>query len=104
MRTRLAIFAASALLMLSCGPKKAKAPVVLTRDFPMAEIPMMITQPAERMQWLGQHFWDRFTATDSLYFCDSLTVNGVPLTALYLTESGVDLKPQASQASTLFFT
>ena len=43
---------------------------------------MMITQPEERMVWLGQHFWDRFTAVDSLYYCDSVTVNGVPLEKL----------------------
>ena len=43
---------------------------------------MMITQPEERVIWLGQHFWDRFTAADSLYYCDSVTVNGVPLEKL----------------------
>lgn len=48
----------------------------------MAEIPMMITEPAERIAWLGEHFWDGFTAADSLYFCDSATVNGVPLDKL----------------------
>ena len=76
---KLIILTALAAVLCSCGPrKKAAAPVNHTRDFPMAEIPMMITEPSERMVWLGQHFWDRFTATDSLYFCDSLTVNGVP--------------------------
>ena len=81
MKGRKLIFLTAGLLaVLACGPKKTKsAPVSLTRDFPMAEIPMMITQPEERMVWLGQHFWDRFTATDSLYFCDSVTVNGVPM-------------------------
>ena len=75
--TKLIIWGGLLLLTLSCGPKKGKAPVVLTRDFPMMEIPMMITEPMERMTWISQHFWDRFTATDSLYFCDSVTVNGV---------------------------
>lgn len=65
------------LLALSCGPRKTKAPAIPTRDFPMAEIPVMITEPTERLTWLSQHFWDRFTALDSLYFCDSVTVNGV---------------------------
>lgn len=78
MKTRSFIILSGLLALLSCGPKKTSAPVVLTRDFPMAEIPMMITEPQERMAWLSQHFWDRFTATDSLYFCDSVTVNGVP--------------------------
>ena len=78
MRSRLGIGLLLALA-LACGQpgKKAeKAPA--TRAFPMAEIPVMITEPMERLTWLSQHFWDRFTATDSLYFCDSVTVNGVP--------------------------
>ncbi len=80
---RLIILTALTAVLFSCGPgKKTSAPAVLTRDFPAAVIPMMITEPSERVVWLGQHFWDRFTATDSLYFCDSLTVNGVPLEKL----------------------
>jgi len=70
------------MTVLSCGPKKTSAPAVQKRDFPMAEVPMMITQPEERMVWLSQHFWDGFTAVDSLYFCDSVTVNGVPVDKL----------------------
>lgn len=66
------------LLAVSCGPGKPSAPRKLTREFPAMEIPVMLTEPQERGEWLGQHFWDRFTAPDSLYFCDSLTVNGVP--------------------------
>lgn len=38
---------------------------------------MMLEDPGERLSWLAQHFWDRYTAPDSLYFCDSLHVNGV---------------------------
>jgi hypothetical protein len=37
----------------------------------------MLEDPQERLSWLAQHFWDRYTAPDSLYFCDSLHVNGV---------------------------
>ena len=43
----------------------------------MAEVPMMITQPDQRMEWIAQHFWEPFTQTDKLYYCDSVTVNGV---------------------------
>lgn len=67
----------AAVLALACGPKKPQAPV--TRDFPMAEAPRMVSDPGQRMEWLCDHFWDRFTATDSLYHCDSVTVNGVPM-------------------------
>ena len=67
------------LLALSCGPKKAKGPAAVpTRDFPVPEVPMMITDVSERMAWIGQHYWDLFTRPDSLYYCDSLTINGVP--------------------------
>lgn len=64
---------------LSCGTRKKAAPAApATRDFPMAEVPVMITEPHERATWIAQHFWDRFTQPDKLYFCDSVTVNGVP--------------------------
>jgi hypothetical protein len=79
---KLIILAGALAAVLSCGPKKKSAPVVQTRDFPMVEVPMMITQPQERVAWLAQHFWDSFTAVDSLYFCDSVTVNGVPVDKL----------------------
>ncbi len=41
------------------------------------EIPMMITEPSERLLWLGENMWNRFTDTSALYLCDSLHVNGV---------------------------
>lgn len=63
---------------LSCAPKKKAAPAApATRDFPMAEVPVMITEPGERAIWIAQHFWDRFTQPEKLYLCDSATVNGV---------------------------
>ena len=78
MRRRLGILFL-VVLALSCGQKKKVAPAApATREFPMAEVPMMITEPEERAVWIAQHFWDRFTQPDKLYPCDSLTVNGVP--------------------------
>ncbi len=79
MNVRKLLLAGMCLLALSCGPRKTAAPESHTRAFPAAEIPMMITEPSERMAWLGEHFWDRYTATDSLYYSDSVTVNGVTL-------------------------
>ena len=79
MNVRKLLVASVCVLALSCGPRKVAAPVSHTRAFPAAEIPMMITEPSERMAWLGEHFWDRYTATDSLYYSDSVTVNGVTL-------------------------
>ena len=79
MNVRKLLVASVCVLALSCGPRKVAAPESHTRAFPAAEIPMMITEPSERMAWLGEHFWDRYTATDSLYYSDSVTVNGVTL-------------------------
>ena len=79
MNVRKLLLASVCVLALSCGPRKVAAPESHTRAFPAAEIPMMITEPSERMAWLGEHFWDRYTATDSLYYSDSVTVNGVTL-------------------------
>ena len=79
MNVRKLLLASACVLALSCGPRKGVAPVNPTRAFPAAEVPMMITEPSERMAWLGEHFWDRYTATDSLYYSDSVTVNGVTL-------------------------
>ena len=79
MNVRKLLIASAFVLALSCGPRKVAAPVSHTRAFPAAEVPMMITEPSERMAWLGEHFWDRYTATDSLYYSDSVTVNGVTL-------------------------
>ena len=67
------------VLAVACGPRKVQASVSQTRAFPAAEVPMMITEPEERIAWLGAHFWDRYTAMDHLYFSDSVTVNGVSM-------------------------
>ncbi len=37
----------------------------------------MIEDVGERAAWLSSHYWDNFTQTDSLYFSDSLRLNGV---------------------------
>lgn len=67
-----------AALAVSCGGKKQQVrPAPETREFPLPRIPAMITEPAERAAWMSQHFWDSFTAPETLYRCDSLTVNGV---------------------------
>ena len=77
MKERFVILLACALFIWGCATKKGAAPSV-ERAFPAAEIPMMIEEPDARVSWLVKHFWDRFTEPDSLYFSDSLHVNGVP--------------------------
>lgn len=75
MKVRIPIL--SLLLLAACGGPRNQAPA--TRAFPAVEIPMMMSDPAERAVYLTEHFWDRFTATDQLYPGDSLSVNGVSL-------------------------
>lgn len=73
----------TAFLLYACGsPTGSVVFESNLRDFPMEEIPMMMSEPLERASWLADHFWDRFTNPDTLYYCDSLTVNGVSKEAL----------------------
>ena len=71
----------AAILVLGCGQsrKNNKPAAPTTRDFPLVEVPVMITEPQERLEWLAIHMWDRFTDTGKLYYSDSLTLNGVPV-------------------------
>ena len=70
------ICAASLLLALSCGPKRAKAPAVsAARPFPQVEIPALITEPQERIQYASLHFWDRFLS--QLAPADTLAYGGL---------------------------
>lgn len=83
------------IMLISCGQgkkTKALAPAATTRDFPVVEVPMMITEPEKRVEWLAIHMWDKFTDTGKLYTCDSLTVNGVKIS---------DLEPQMGVFTTL---
>ena len=106
MRAILPIFITAALVF-SCGQRQTSAPA--TRDFPMAEAPHMISDPAGRLEWTCMHFWDRFTATDSLYHCDSVTVNGVPLEqvekqmGMFSTLTGHLPLPEGEKAMNAFY-
>ena len=69
----------AAAVLLSCGSRPGKTQQPAVRDFPRAEVPAMLTDQEEIAGWFSEHFWDPFTRTDKLYYCDSVTVNGVPL-------------------------
>ena len=77
MKERFAIGLACLLCLAACGPKKTTEAKVEARPFPSAVVPIMIEDPSQRVTWLVQHFWDPFTAPDSLYLSDSLHINGV---------------------------
>ena len=65
------------LTALSCGPKKSKAPALVTRPFPAVEIPALLTEAEERTEYALLHYWDKFFAAS--YPSDSLHLNGVAL-------------------------
>ena len=77
MKERIVIGLACLLCLAACGPKKTTAAKVEARPFPSAVVPIMIEDPNQRVTYLVQHYWDPFTAPDSLYFSDSLHINGV---------------------------
>jgi len=82
MQRRFLLIAAVALV-LSCGPRPKKSQPSAKRDFPAAEIPVMLEQPQERVGWLTEHFWDRFTDPSKVWESeDSTLVNGVEKEAL----------------------
>ncbi|MBQ9410935.1 MAG: DUF5106 domain-containing protein [Bacteroidales bacterium] len=83
------------VLLLGCGEgRKKNTPTATpaTRDFPLMEVPVMISEPGERIEWLTAHMWDKFTDPGKLYTCESLTVNGVLLK---------DIEPQMGVFATL---
>ena len=70
----------AALFLASCKGPASKAPSApAKRAFPSVEIPAMFTSGEERFAFMGEHLWDRFTDTSAVYYCDSVTVNGVAL-------------------------
>lgn len=83
MRSRLsALYVLAALCCLfSCsgGNRTAgKDNVNEVRHFPSVGAPGIYTDPAERMDYVAEHFWDAFMDTSSTGRCDSLYVKGVP--------------------------
>lgn len=66
------------LLALSAGCTQKKAEQLKDLPFPHIEVPSMMSSSEEAMDYLSQHYWDKFTDTSSAFNrCDSLYVNGV---------------------------
>ena len=104
---KLAIFSLAVAAALSCGQRQVGG--FHPRPFPQASVPAMVTDRAEAASFFAEHFWDEFTDTTQLYFCDSSTVNGVKLTdveqafANYLAFLGmVDIGEASSSMARLF--
>lgn len=77
---RILCFLGVGLLLLSCGGRKTNAPAEpVKRAFPEVSIPAMFSDGQDRLDYMVNHIWDRFTDTSAVYYCDSVTVNGVVL-------------------------
>ena len=77
---RILCFLGAGLLLLSCGGRTAKTPAgPVKRAFPEVSVPAMLSGGQDRVNYMITHLWDRFTDTSAVYYCDSVTVNGVDL-------------------------
>ena len=77
---RILCFLGAGLLLLSCGGRTAKTPAQpVKRAFPEVSIPAMLSDGQDRVNFMISHLWDKFTDTSAVYYCDSVTVNGVDL-------------------------
>ena len=79
------------------------------RPFPHVEVPSMMTDRSEAASFLAGHFWDEFTDTSDLGYCDSSIVNGVRIGELEQAYANyaavlemVPLREAASSVSGLF--
>lgn len=75
----LAGIAALALTLASCGQSRTsgRAAEVKAAPFPEVQVPGMITEPSERMDYVLEHFWDGLTSPSLKGLCDSSHVEGV---------------------------
>lgn len=96
MNSLLTVVAGLSLLAGCAGRPESDG--VKTRAFPMVEVPGMITDPGERLEYMTQHYWDAFFEGDGP--TDSSFVLGVAHDELERSLSGfiglVDRLPMAS--------
>lgn len=73
-------------LLLACGGRHAgssnssAASGEAVKTFPMIEVPGMISDPQERVDYMAEHFWDRFAKLSGV--TDSSFVKGLPSMAV----------------------
>lgn len=78
MRKMIWLLLLTLLLTLACQGRGKKTPAAqATLPFPSVEIPQMMEDPAERIQWAVTHFWDKYTDTAFFHPTDSAVLNGV---------------------------
>ena len=76
MRDRILILALLAALAAGCGQGK-KAEQFKVLPFPDVVPPEMMSDPADRAEYLAEHYWDRLMDPAREYPSDSLLLNGV---------------------------
>lgn len=59
------------------SPGESDAPAVEARKFPSVTPPGAITDPAVRLAWSAENYWNAFTDTSVFYPGDTTMVNGV---------------------------
>ena len=83
------LFAAAVCLLVcgcaSCGGSRGESGSggevsggQAARHFPKVTVPDMIAAGPEAAEYAAEHWWDGFTDTSEVFFCDSAHVNGVP--------------------------
>lgn len=61
------------------GNKESSAgQAAAVRSFPKVTVPEIVTDMSEAVEYTAEHWWDEFTDTSEVFFCDSAHVNGVP--------------------------
>mgnify|MGYP002620048844 CR=1 FL=1 len=70
-----AITLCAATVSCSSGNKTSSTPA--PEKFPSLTVPAMISDPAERLEYMVDHMWDAFTDPTRKKACDSLLVSGV---------------------------
>ena len=73
---KILVFAPLLIMALSCGPQGGSGQTARTRHFPRVEVPAMITDQSEQLDYILDHYWDAFFSGE--WPTDSAAVLGVP--------------------------
>lgn len=77
---KIAVLSLGLALAVSCGSNGRKSAASVSeeeyRKFPEIQVPAMLTDPSERMEYILNHFWDGFLSTSGAGKCDSTHVAG----------------------------
>ncbi|MGN0191442.1 MAG: DUF5106 domain-containing protein [Candidatus Cryptobacteroides sp.] len=77
--TRKLIYVAAAILVAGCGGRQAarQSDMVGMQPFPQVQVPAMIEDRDEAMEYAALHYFDKLTDTSRKGLCDSVTVVSV---------------------------